>query len=113
MNNKSFDDRLLKILEKEVLIEKWKKKSKISGIVVSKKVTKKGSFMLKVKAKKSEYFIVVPEHRKEEFELSNSIHEGDVIKAIGDRQLSGIIFCDRIEKLSKSSPDEKQMKLLD
>jgi RNA polymerase-interacting CarD/CdnL/TRCF family regulator len=112
MNNKNFDDRLLKILEKEVLKEKWKKKSKIIGIVISKKTTKKGSFMFTIKTKKSKYDVVVPVHRKEEFGLAKNIEEGDIIKAIGDRQISGLIFCDRIKKLNKSSFDEKQMKLV-
>ena len=101
MSNQNFDDRLLNILEKEVLKEKWKKKSKIKGIVVNKKVTKKGSFMFTIKTKKSKYGVVVPIHRKEEFELAKNIQEGDIIRAVGDKQISGIIFCDRIEKLSK------------
>ena len=112
MTNQNFDDRLLRILEQEVLKEKWKKKVRIIGLVISKRISKKGSFVFTVKTKKSEYDIVVPQHRKEEFELANGISEGDVIKAIGDKQASGIIFCDRIKKLNKSNFDEEQMKLL-
>lgn len=111
MINQNFDDRLLKILEKEVLKEKWKKKAKISGMVMKKRISKKGSFVLTLKTKNSEYDIVVPEHRKEEFEIAKDINEGDMIKVIGDKQISGLIFCDRIKKLSKSSFDEKQVKL--
>lgn len=112
MNEQKFDDRLIRILEKEVLKEKWKKKIKVTGIVIKKRVSKKGSIIFTVKTKKSEYDIVVPEHRKEEFEIAASINEGDIIKAIGDRQASGIIFCERVKIMSKSSFDEKQMKLL-
>lgn len=111
MTDQNFDNRLLKLLEKEVLIEKWKKKSKIMGLVISKNKTKKGSFMLKVKTKKSKYDVVVPIHRKEEFDFAKNVKEGDTIKVIGDKQLSGIIFCDRIKKLNKSSFNEKQVKL--
>ncbi|MBW2977154.1 hypothetical protein KY347_06955 [Candidatus Woesearchaeota archaeon] len=110
MENQGFDDRLLKILEKEVLREKWEKKVKISGKVIRKRTTKKGSFMLKVKTKKSEYNLVVPMHRKSEFELAKNIQEGDMIKAVGDKNI-GIIFCDRLKKLN-SRINEKQMKLL-
>lgn len=88
-----------------MLKEKWKKKIKISGLVIKKRITKKGSFALTVKTKKSEYELIVPQHRVEEFELANGISEGDVIKAIGDKQASGIIFCDRIKKLSKNRFD--------
>jgi aspartyl/asparaginyl-tRNA synthetase len=112
MNDSNFDDRLIKILEKEVLKEKWKKKIKISGLVINKRISKKGSFVFTVKTTKSEYEVVVPEHRKEEFDLAKNINENDVVKAIGDKQASGIIFCDRIKKLNKSSLDEEQMKLL-
>lgn len=112
MNNQKFDDRLLKILEKEVLKEKWKKKIKISGVVIKKRTTKKGSFAFTLKTTKSEYDIVIPQHREEEFELAKSINEGDLIKAIGDKQISGIIFCDRIKKLNKGNFDERQMKLV-
>ena len=110
--NKNFDDRLIKLLEKEVLKEKWKKKIRVTGIVIKKRISKKGSFVLTVKTKKSEYDIVVPEHKKEEFEMAEDVNEGDIVKAIGDKQISGLIFCDRIRKLSKSSLDEKQVKLL-
>lgn len=112
MNEQKFDDRLLKLLEKEVLKEKWKKKARIVGLVIRKRASKKGSFVFTVQTKKSEYDIVVPEHRMQEFEIAANINEGDVIKAIGDRQASGIIFCERIKKLSKSSFDERRMKLL-
>ena len=60
--------------------------------------------------RKSEYNIVVPQYKKNEFESINNINEGDVVKVIGDEQVSGVIFCDRIEKLNKSSFDEKQIK---
>lgn len=110
--NKKFDDRLIKLLEKEVIKEQWKKKAKLTGAVIKKGMTKKGSFMFTVKTRKSEYKLVVPQHRKEEFEIAGGINEGDTIKAIGDRQISGLIFCDRIRKLSKGSFDEKQVKLL-
>lgn len=112
MNEQKFDDRLIKALEREVLKEKWKKKIRLAGIVVKKRVSKKGSFVFTLKTKKSEYEIVVPEHRKEEFELAKNINEGDMIKVIGDRQASGIIFCERVKKISKSSFDEKQVKLI-
>ena len=112
MNKQKFDDRLIKILEKEVLKEKWKKKLKITGIVLKKRGSKKGSFIFTVKTKKSEYGLVVPEHRKEEFELAKGINEGDTIKAIGDRQVSGIVFCDRIKRLNENDFQEKQIKLL-
>lgn len=113
MTEQNFDDRLIKILEKEVLKEKWKKKIKISGLIINKRVSKKGSFVFTVKTTKSEYEVVVPEHRKEEFDFAKNINENDVIKAVGDRQASGIVFCDRIKKLNKSNFDEKQVKLLD
>ncbi len=70
MNHPDFDGRLLRILEKEVEKEKWKKKLRIAGIVTNKRLTKKGSFMLTVKTKRTEYDIVVPMHRKNEFELA-------------------------------------------
>ena len=110
MIQQNFDDRLLKLLEKEVLKEQWKKKLKISGTVIKKRTSKKGSFVFTVKTRKSEYDIVVPQYKKNEFESINNINEGDVVKVIGDEQVSGIIFCDRIEKLNKSSFDEKQIK---
>ena len=111
MNEQKFDDRLIKILEKEVLKERWKKKAKIAGVVIKKRASKKGSFVFTVQTKKSEYDIVVPAHRKKEFELAKNINESDTIKTIGEKQAGGIIFCERIEKLSKSSLDEKQMTL--
>lgn len=104
----NFDDRLLKILEGEVLKEKWKKKVKIVGLVISKRMTKKGSIMLKVKTRKSEYDVVVPQYKQNEFEIAKDINEGDSIKVIGDRQVSGLIFCDVIKRLNV---DKKQMKL--
>lgn len=113
MNQQKFDDRLIRILEKEVLKEKWKKKARIAGLVISKRISKKGSFVFKVQTKKSEYEVIVPEHRKKEFEISSNIHEGDIMKAIGDKQASGIIFCERIKKMGKSNLNENQMKLLD
>lgn len=112
MNEQKFDDRLIKILEKEVLKEKWKKKARIAGLVISKRTSKKGSFVFTVKTQKSEYDIIIPEHRKYEFEIATKISEGDIIKAIGDRQASGIVFCERIKKMSKSSFNENQMKLI-
>ncbi|MBI2647377.1 hypothetical protein HYW99_02780 [Candidatus Woesearchaeota archaeon] len=112
MLNQNFDDRLLRLLEKEVLREKWKKKLKIAGIVIKKRISKKGSFILTIKTRKSEYDIVVPEHKKDEFELAKCINEGDIIKVIGDKQIGGIIFCDRIERLSKNSFNEKQIRLM-
>ncbi len=111
MNNQKFDDRLIKILEKEVLKEKWKKKARIAGLVIGKRTSKKGSFVFTVKTQKSEYDIIVPEHRKEEFKTADKINEGDIIKAIGEKQATGIIFCERLKKMSKSNFDEKQMKL--
>ena len=112
MTGKKFDDRLIRILEKEVLKEKWKKKLRIAGVVTGKRISKKGSFVFTIKTKKSEYDIIVPHHRKDEFELSKKINEGDIIKIRGDKQASGIIFCDRVKKLNKSSFDERQMKLV-
>lgn len=105
----NFDDRLLKILEKEVLKEKWKKKVRITGTIIKKRTTKKGSLMLTVKTRKSEYEIVVPQYKKELFELAKSINDGDIIKVIGDKQVGGIVFCDVIKKLDKDI--EEQMKL--
>ncbi len=110
MENIKFDDRLLKILEKEVLKEKWKKKARIIGVVQRKRVTKKESFLFNVKTLKSEYDIVVPQYKKEEFEIASNIKEGDTIKVIGDKQVSGIIFCDRIKRIGKNDK-EKQMKI--
>lgn len=106
--NQNFDDRLLRILDKEVLKEKWKKKFRITGTVIGKRVTKKGSFMLIIKTRKSEYGIVVPQYKEAEFELAKNINEDDIIKVIGDKQVSGIIFCNMIEKLNKVN----QMRLL-
>ena len=75
MNEKKFDDRLIRILEKGVLKEKWKKKLRITGVVTGKRISKKGSFVFTIKTKKSEYDIIVPQHRKDEFELSKEINE--------------------------------------
>ena len=112
MNDKKFDDTLIKTLQKEVLIERWKKKFRISGKVIRKKITKKGSFLFTLKTRKSEYDVVVSQLRKEEFETAKTIDKGDMIKIIGEKQASGIIFCDRIRKLGKHSSNEKQIKLL-
>ena len=111
MNNQNFDDRLIKLLEKEVLRERWKKKFRITGTIIKKRTSKKGSFIFTVKTIKSEYDIVVPQHKKDEFESSKHIKEGDTIKAIGDMQAGGIIFCDNIKKLNKD-PIRNQMKLV-
>ncbi len=111
MENKSFDDTLIKILEKEVLIERWKKKFKISGKVIRKRITKKGSFLFTLKTRKSEYDVVVPQYKKEEFELAKNINEEDIIKIIGERQIGGVIFCDRIKKLDGHGFNERQIKL--
>lgn len=101
MTEQKFDDRLLKILEQEVLKEQWKKKVKVIGIVTKKRISKKESLVFTVKTRNSEHDIVVPQHRKEEFEIAAKINEGDVVKAIGDRQVSGIIFCDRIKRITQ------------
>ena len=111
MNNQTFDNTLIKLLERETLIEKWKKKPRIKGEVIRKKITKKGSFMFTIKTTKLDYDIVVPKHRKNEFELAKNIHKGDFIKVTGERNMD-VIFCDRIQKLSKNVLKEKQIKLL-
>jgi len=110
MTKQKFDDRLIKLLEKEVLKERWKKKVKLSGSVIKKRITKKGSIVFTLTTKKSEWEVVVPQHRKEEFKTAKTVNEDDIIKIIGDKQISGLIFCDRIKKLIKS--DEKQMKFV-
>lgn len=110
MASHNFDDTLIRILEEEVEKERWKKKLRIAGIVTNKRLTKKGSFMLTVKTKRSEYDIVVPKHRKNEFELTKNIYDGDLIKAVGERNINAV-FCDAIEKLNKNTIKEKQIKL--
>ena len=111
MNNPNFDDRLIRLLEKETEKEKWRKKLIIKGVVTKKKITKKGSFMFTVRTSKSEYDVVVPKHRKKEFELAEKISGGDSIKATGDKSI-GVVFCDRLERLCKPAKyDEKQSKL--
>ena len=112
MDNPNFDDRLIRILEKEVIKERWRKKLRIKGVVTKKRITRKGSFMFTVRTSKSEHDIVVPKHRKKEFELAEKINAGDSIKAIGDKNIS-FVFCDRLEKLHKPVKyDEKQSKLV-
>ena len=77
-----------------------------------KKITRKGSFMLTVRTSKSAYDVVVPKHRKKEFELAGKIIEGDSIKTIGDKNI-GVVFCDRLENLHKPVKyNEKQSKLV-
>jgi len=105
-----FDDTLLKILEKEVEKEKWKKKARIKGIVVNKRFTKKGSIMLTIRARKLEYDVVVPQHRKEEFEVAQNIREKDFVSIIGEKAIN-VIFCERIKLLNKDFSKQKQMKL--
>ena len=112
METKQFDDRLVKFLKKEVLIEKWKKKFRAAGEIIKKRATRKGSMLFTIKTKKAEYDVVVPKHRKEEFELAKDIKEGIRVKIIGEKQASGIIFCDRIAKISRNSLNEKQIKLI-
>ena len=68
--------------------------------------------MFTVRTSKSEYDVVVPKHRKKEFELAGKINEGDSVKTIGDKNI-GIVFCDRLERLHKPVKyDEKQSKLV-
>jgi len=111
MVHQNFDPTLINILKKEVEREKWINKLRIKGVVIKKRITRKGSFMFTVKTRKSEYDIVVPKFRKKEFEIAESINEGDSIKATGDKSI-GVIFCDRIEKLGKPVElNEKQSKL--
>lgn len=107
----NFDDRLLKILEEEVLKEKWKKKIRITGTVTEKKITKRGSFMFAIKTERNEYDIIIPKYKTDEFELASGISKGDVIKVIGDRQISGLVFCDVIQMLSKMGINENQSQL--
>ena len=66
--------------------------------------------MFTVETTKSEYGVVVPKHRKLEFEVAKSINEGDSINVAGDRKID-VIFCDRIQKLDKGVPKGKQTKL--
>jgi len=109
MKEIKFDDRLLKILEKEVFKEKWKKKIRIIGIVNGKRITKRGSFVLNVKTPKSEYEIVIPQYKKELFNLAEEISAGCLIKITGDRQAGGIIFCDKIEVLKKENGHQTKL----
>lgn len=37
--------------------------------------------------------------------------KGDIIKVIGDKQISWLVFCDRIRKLDRSNFKEGQTKL--
>ena len=46
MVNPNFDDRLIRILEKEVIKEKWRKKIRIKGVVTKKNITKKEALCL-------------------------------------------------------------------
>jgi len=110
VEERKFDDRLLKILEEEVMKERWKKKIKITGIITKKRLTKKGSFVLTIKTKSSEYDVVVPQYKGDLFNSAKNINEGDSIKVIGDKQTNGIIFCDKIGKFSKEY--EKQLNLI-
>jgi len=111
MNSPDFNDKLLRILEKEVEKERWKKKLRVAGKVISKKLTKKGSFMFRVKTKRTEYDIVVPRHRKKEFELARDINEGDAVKVTGEKNIN-VVFCDRIENVHKPIKyNEQQSKL--
>lgn len=110
MNNQKFDDRLIKVLEKEALKERWQKKLRITGEVIRKKITKKGSFMLTIKTRKYEYSVVIPKHRKNEYNMAKNTSEGEFVKVTGEKNID-IIFCDRIQKLNKYIQTEKQMKL--
>ncbi len=111
MNDRKFDDTLIKILEKQVIKERWKNKFRMRGKVIDKKITRKGGYMFTVETAKSEYGAIVPKHRKIGFELAKNINVGDLIKVVGDRKID-VIFCDRIQKLDKGILKGKQMKLI-
>ena len=112
MTNPNFDNRLMKILEKEVMKERWKKKLRVIGVVLKKKATRKGSYMINIKTKKSQYDVVIPQYKAEEFQIAKDINEGDIIKIIGDKQVGGIVFCDKIEKITKEKYNDKKLKIL-
>jgi DNA polymerase II small subunit/DNA polymerase delta subunit B len=110
MDNKRFDDTLLKIIEKEVVKERWKNKFRIKGEVTNKRTTKKGSFMIAIKTAKSEYDVVIPKYKKIQFELAKNINDGDSISIVGDKKIN-VVFCDRIKILKKGLPKGEQTKL--
>lgn len=107
----NFNDTLLKILEKEVEKEKWRMKFRKKGTIINKRLTKKGSIMLTIKSKAEEYDIVVPKHRRKEFETAKNLGKDDCVSVIGDKKI-GVVFCERIKIISKEFLPKNQMKLI-
>ena len=67
--------------------------------------------MITIQSRNREYDIVVPRHRKKEFETAKNLGKDDCVSVMGGKKIC-VVFCERIKIISKESLPENQTKLM-
>lgn len=97
-----FDDRLLKILEKETAKERLEKQAKIKGIVKEIKYSKNNNLILIIETSRDEKAVLVNKNKKKLFELAEKLNKNDEIYTRGDRSVN-IVFCVELKLIKKAN----------
>lgn len=91
--------RLLSVLNKMVMQERWRRMAKVQGVLMKRSKTKSGNIKLLLRGK-TEKVLYILQRNGNLFKAAQGLEKGDVISAAARRYL-GKYYCTRLGKVQQ------------
>ena len=111
MIDNSLINKLAELVKKEKKIKEFKKRLRVRGKLIAKRMTKKGNITLRVKNAEDELKFIVIKSHKETFALAEKIAIGRSVSVTGIPKLR-MIICTKLKILAKGIDESRQRRLV-